>query len=239
MRPIADGRADDVVDRDRLDAVHVDVERRQLDDAALAGERAARAPPPSSPASSPTRKPTRPKLTPITGTAVSEELAQRAQHRPVAAEDDRQLGVLASTSSTPRCRGDRLEPCACAGLDHRRGVPTTATGGPAQPTAASIQRSSSAGRPAPGAVDEVEEELTVSLRAGQTRVYDAGRLRIPLQGRLGDLSRHSRARLVRGDDAALADLAAAGLELRLDEHDGLPARRRRAGAPAAAPCARR
>src|SRR5438093_8239259 len=75
-----------------------------------------------------------------------------------------------------------------------------------------------------GAVSEVEEELTVSLRAGQPRVYDAGNLRIPAQGGLCDLSCHSRSCLTRGDDAALADLGPPRLELRLHEYDRLPAR---------------
>src|SRR5580765_3960001 len=72
-------------------------------------------------------------------------------------------------------------------------------------------------------VDEVEKELTVSFRARQARVYDGGRLRIPFQGRLRHVSQHSRARLVRFDDAALTDLPSTGLELRLDEYEGVPA----------------
>src|SRR5262245_8072855 len=73
-----------------------------------------------------------------------------------------------------------------------------------------------------GAVSEVEEELTVSLRARQARVYDACDLRIPAESGLGDLSCHSRACLARADDAALADLGAPRLELRLHQHDRLP-----------------
>src|SRR5438046_2904727 len=75
-----------------------------------------------------------------------------------------------------------------------------------------------------GVVSEVEEELTVSLRAGQPRVYDAHNLRIPAQGGLCDLSCHSRSPLARRGDAPLADLGPPCLELRLDQHDRLPAR---------------
>ena len=42
---------------------------------------------------------------------------------------------------------------------------------------------------------------------------------------VGDLAQHARADCRVADDAALADVLAAGLELRLHEHDGLPARR--------------
>src|SRR5258706_16315781 len=56
--------------------------------------------------------------------------------------------------------------------------------------------------PCSRSMDEVEEELTVSFRAGQPRVYDADGLRIPVESRLCTLSQHSRARLVRRDHAA-------------------------------------
>src|SRR5215831_19223147 len=76
-----------------------------------------------------------------------------------------------------------------------------------------------------GSLDEVEEELTVAFRSRQARVYDPGRLCSPRQRRLGQLANDAPSRLRVANDAA-ARLAAAGLELRLDEHDSLPSGRR-------------
>src|SRR5207248_9840660 len=78
----------------------------------------------------------------------------------------------------------------------------------------------------PLAVHEVEEELAVPLRAGQPGVYDARGLGLPRERGLGDLAQHAAVHLRVADDAALADLGAPRLELRLDEHDGLPSRGR-------------
>src|SRR5207248_2990665 len=73
---------------------------------------------------------------------------------------------------------------------------------------------------------EVEEELPVALRAGKPRVYDAEHARPPAERRTGDLSNRACAHGRVPDDAALADVGAARLELGLHEHDRLPARRR-------------
>src|SRR6059036_1136743 len=67
--------------------------------------------------------------------------------------------------------------------------------------------------PCSRSVDEVEEELTVSFRAGQPRVYDAGGLCIPVESRFRNVPQHSRARLVRRDHAAAADGLWSRLEL--------------------------
>ena len=53
----------------------------------------AREPGSSSASSSAVRNPTRPKFTPSTGHARVEAVLERAQHRPVAAEHDEQVGV--------------------------------------------------------------------------------------------------------------------------------------------------
>src|SRR5581483_5513919 len=73
-------------------------------------------------------------------------------------------------------------------------------------------------------LDEVEDELTVSLRAGQSRVYAAVRFRPAREQRLGHLVNH--APLHRGvADDALRRVPPSRLELRLHEHEGLPAGR--------------
>jgi hypothetical protein len=69
----------------------------------------------------------------------------------------------------------------------------------------------------------VEEELTVAFRSRQARVYDPRGLRPPRQRRLGQLADDAAPRPGIADDPA-ASLAAARLELRLHEHDRLPAR---------------
>src|SRR5439155_16181396 len=76
----------------------------------------------------------------------------------------------------------------------------------------------------PLAVDEVKEELAVPLRAGQAGVYDARDLGPPLRRRARDLREHAPPNRTLPDDA-LRRLGAARLELRLDEHERLPARR--------------
>src|SRR5207247_8640008 len=76
-----------------------------------------------------------------------------------------------------------------------------------------------------GSLDEVEEELTVAFRSRQARVYDPGGLRPPCQRRFRNLVEDAAPRPGIANDPA-ASLAAAGLELRLHENHGLPARRR-------------
>ena len=53
----------------------------------------------------------------------------------------------------------------------------------------------------------MEEELTVSLRAWQSRVYDAQRLAIPLESGFCNLLQHPRVNRRVPNDAALPDLA--------------------------------
>src|SRR5262245_49865900 len=169
------------------------------------------------------RKPTRPKLTPITGTAVPRN---RCSARSIVPSPPRTTARSTSSPSTTSA------PDAAAIAATRARASAITFGSPWAQIA--IRRAGSDdGAIDPvvelaveacssGAVDEVEEELTVSFRAGQARVYGSNDLRIPFQGRFCDLSCHSRSRLARGDDTALAHVGPPGFELGLDEHDRLP-----------------
>src|SRR5438105_8667819 len=75
------------------------------------------------------------------------------------------------------------------------------------------------------AMNEVKEELAVPFRAGQPGVYDAGDLCLPARRRLGGLAQHAPPDPGIADDAPRG-LGPACLELRLHEHERLPARRR-------------
>ena len=162
-------------------AVHVDVERRQLDDPPLAGEGAREA------VVHRLGRHRREEADPAEvdadhGDGGAEEPVQRPQHRPVAAEHDGEVGVV-GLDDLGAGRLRTIASTARAGLAITSGSPWRDDGDrrTGQTTAASIQLSSSSGRRAPGRCDEVEEELTVSLRAGQARVYDAHDLRIPAE----------------------------------------------------------
>src|SRR5437660_7978216 len=74
-------------------------------------------------------------------------------------------------------------------------------------------------------VHEVKEDLPVPLRPREPRVYDAADARPPRKSRHRHLAYDPSPHLGVAHDASLADVGAAGLELRLHEHDGLPARR--------------
>jgi aminoglycoside 6'-N-acetyltransferase len=70
----------------------------------------------------------------------------------------------------------------------------------------------------------MDEELVVPLRSWQPGVYDADRRPTPVEGSIDDLAEDTAVDRRVPDDTAPADLVLAGLELRLDEHDGVPAR---------------
>src|SRR5262249_20352162 len=72
-------------------------------------------------------------------------------------------------------------------------------------------------------VEEVEEELTVALRAGQARDYDAGDPAIPAERGLRSLRKHAAVDFRVPHDAP-AYLRPPGLELRLDEDERTPTR---------------
>src|SRR6478736_3651124 len=73
-------------------------------------------------------------------------------------------------------------------------------------------------------MDEVEDELVVSLRAREAGVYDALRLAPAREQRLGHLANDAPLHGRVAHDA-LRRLRPPRLELRLDEHERLPARR--------------
>src|SRR5207244_638692 len=72
---------------------------------------------------------------------------------------------------------------------------------------------------------EVEDEFTVSFRSGQPRVYDPGDACPPLRRGGGNLAQYAPLHLGVAHDA-FRHLGAARLELRLHEHEGVPARSR-------------
>src|SRR5262249_41926424 len=78
----------------------------------------------------------------------------------------------------------------------------------------------------PLTVDEMEEHFPVAFWPRQARVYDPHRLRLPLQGCVGELAHDAPPDFDITHHAAL-HLTASRLELRLHEHDGLPTRPRR------------
>ena len=73
-------------------------------------------------------------------------------------------------------------------------------------------------------VDEVEDELAVSLRSGKAGVYDPARLAPFGDQRHGDLVDHAGLHGRVANDT-LRRLGPPGLELRLDQHERLPTRR--------------
>src|SRR4030095_4898186 len=73
------------------------------------------------------------------------------------------------------------------------------------------------------AVDQVEEELAVALRAGQSGVYDADRSRTPAHACLDHLAQDTAVDLGVADDASLPHFPLSSLELRLDQHERVPA----------------
>src|SRR5213592_2872715 len=125
-----------------------------------------------------------------------------------------------STSSTPH-RSATERSCASAPPTPSRSIVITA----ARLTDGIRDPAVEVGRPLGVlAVDEVENELTVSLRAGETGVYDPARLRSKGEQRVRDLGDHAAP-----DDRvahdALRRLGPTRLELRLHEHERLPPRR--------------
>ena len=196
------------------------------------------------------RKPTRPKLTPSTGTPVPRKrcsarsivpsppstTTMSAARRPPSSTTcfSRLVG---GSSSTPRRS-------TAAALERRpivSGLPCVTTPRRGRLNRRHRRSSRRAHRGALGllALDEVEEELPVSLRAGQARVYDRRRSRPPSASAASATSRSTRRR-----DVRVADDAARPTSSRPASNCGLRARApasraRRARAPAAAPCGRR
>src|ERR671939_1346367 len=186
------------------------------------------------------RKPTRPKLTPITGTRVPRNRVSARSIVPSPPSTTARSALAGSPSALGRScfarssSGKRSStPCSAASSSSRPSAGPIVSGLPCVTTAARRTRlPDCAVDPGveliwplrPLAVHEVEEELAVPLRAGQAGVYDARGLGLTGERGLGCLAEHAPVHLGVADDA-FSHLLAPRLELRLDEHHGLPPRR--------------
>src|SRR3954463_1140894 len=169
------------------------------------------------------RKPTRPKLAPITGTPLPSRCAsvRRIVPSPPSATA-RSASRGSSTTFTPtvsatwRTRSTAsftsTRPCAT--------IATELTG--CDCCCDSLVEVIGKGRVV--RLHEMEEELPVPFRAGKSGVYDAEDARPPAERSVRDFAQHARPRLGLAHDASLPDVRPPRLELRLHEHDGLPAR---------------
>ena len=219
--------------------VHLDGERRELDDAQLPGEHAPQTLLEAA-ARDAGQEADPSEVDADDGDAAAEEAVEGAQDGAVAAEDDAEVRVaVGGRVDVVLVRLDRVEEqldVELGGdalelfeplLDALR-APVRHDGdaaGSAQATAAAIQASRSSGSVGCRVGGEMEEELPVPLRAGQAGVYDSARAGLPRQRGLGDFADDARVHRRVADDAA-PDLLATRLELGLDEDDGLPFRRR-------------
>src|SRR5436190_5442637 len=196
--------------------------------------------PSSSPsASTAARNPTRPKLTPSTGPPVRRK---RRSPRSIVPSPPRTTARSAPSSPSPASASPCFStsssekssstPTSAATACSRRSAAPIVSGLPCVMTAARLTSADCVVDPAleligklrPLAVHEMQEELAVSLRAGQAGVYDPGDLRLPGERRFGGLPQDPTPHLGVAHDAA-PRLRSARLELRLDEDDRLPARR--------------
>src|SRR6266566_8475987 len=160
---------------------------------------------------------------PITGTPVP---SSRASVRRIVPSPPTATASCArsgsSTSSTP-ARSATARTCSTASCTSTRPCATTAavsTGECALDLLVEV-----IGKRRLVGVHEVEERLPVPLRPREPRVYDAADARLPAERCLGHLAQHAPAHLGIAHDASLPHVAATSLELRLHEHDRLPARR--------------
>ncbi len=117
------------------------------------------------------------------------EAPERAQHRPVAAEHDRDVRVRPVDELDAAPLGDRLQPRQGVAPTPSRSIVTTA----ARLTDGIVDPPFELGwKLGVLSLDEVEDELTVSLRAGEPGVYDA----LGLSSRTRAALRRPRARRV-------------------------------------------
>src|SRR4051812_18706788 len=169
------------------------------------------------------RKPTRPKFTPITGTSLPRSFVsvRRIVPSPPSAIT-RSASRGSTTIDAPACSAsDRT--VSSAALTSTRPCVTTATALAGRDRCVdSLVEVIGEGRLV--GLQEMEKELPVALRPGETRVYDGEDARPPRRRLLGDLPDDPGPDR-RVPDDALADVRAARLELRFHEHDRLPARR--------------
>src|SRR5690242_102510 len=160
------------------------------------------------------RKPTRPKLTPITGTSLPSSFARvrrivpspptataRSASRGSSTSATPPEAATASTRSTALCTS--FEPCVTTA------AVLTGRDRCVDPLVEVIGKRRVVG------LREVEEELPVALRAGESGVYDVPHARPPTERCSGDLAQHTRTHPGVAHDAALAHVAPPRLELRL------------------------
>src|SRR4029077_2313009 len=170
------------------------------------------------------RKPTRPKLTPITGTLLPSNCASV---RSIVPSPPSATTISASSGSSTTVTPTR-SPTA-----RTRWTASSTSTRPCVTTAAVLTGRDRCSDPLVEVIGkrrvvglrEMEEELPVALRAGKTGVYGVDDACPPAERCLGDLTQDAGTNGGVSDDAALAHILAPGLELRLHEHDGLPARR--------------
>src|SRR5205085_111759 len=168
------------------------------------------------------RKPTRPKLTPITGTPVP---SRRASVRRIVPSPPTATASCArsgsSTRSTPaRSATDRTR--STASRTSMRPCATTAAVSTGECVLDSLVEVM--GKRRLFGMLEVEEDLPVPLRPREPRVYDAAHAGSPRRRRPRHLADDAPPHLEVAHDASLPHVGAAGLELRLHEHDRLPSR---------------
>src|SRR4051794_21114607 len=168
------------------------------------------------------RNPTRPKLTPSTGTSLPRNRVRARSIVPSPPSTIARSGCPSpSTSSTP---------CSLAIASRRAIAGSTSSLLPLGTTDAVltdciVDPPVEAGWELGAlSVDEVEDELTVSLRAWQARVYDPARLATAREQRFRDVADDAGTHRIVADDA-LRRVLLPGFELRLDEHECLPPRR--------------
>src|SRR5829696_3247430 len=188
------------------------------------------------------RKPTLPKLTPTAGTVVP---SSRRSARSIVPSPPRTTTMSASegspsatsmscfssssagmSSSTPALAEHTCSRSSASPPVSRRPWVMTA----ARCTGSGIER---LGDPAVECVrqlrsltlDELEEELTISLRPRQPGIHGRAGLGSPTERSLRDLAQHAPVNLAVAHDAAARDLRLPRLELQLDEDERLPAGR--------------
>ena len=121
------------------------------------------------------RKPTRPKLTPITGTPVPRKRVQRAQHRPVAAEHDRDAATSSGGSVLRSSPARRARRRSCAQPPRAARAPRRSPRGrPCVTTAARAHRLSRRHRRSSGRAHRELGLLGLSTGGGRTRGFPSG-----------------------------------------------------------------
>src|SRR5581483_6958187 len=187
------------------------------------------------------RKPTRPKFTPSAGTPVPRKrwsarsivpsppstTARSASSTSVRHGSRRCFSTSSSanSSSTPAFSATRCSRATAGPIASGLPCVTTATRRTGSADGAIDPAVELIGDAGFGGGGEEKEELAVSFRSGQARVYHGSDLGTPLEHRLRDLAEHPAVRVRVADDSALADVRPPGLELGLDENERAPAGR--------------